>query len=232
MSEPKFTGVWIPASIFQTPTISITAKVVYGVLESLDNEGGCFASNAYLSKHLGLEVRQVQTLLADLETAGLIKRSEDPNGRRIIRTIERVAVTKALADGQVTRSEGCKKVQGGMRKPAQGVCGKLHTYNKEDNKGDKDTVQQQGWIVRLPFGSDAFIASWKSWVTYRKEMKKTLTDSSVTAQCREFALWGEQKSIEAIEQSIKQGWQGLFEPNKKFGTKSSKALTSEDHSAF
>ena len=73
MSEPKFTGVWIPAAIFQTPTISITAKVVYGVLESLDNEGGCFASNAYLSKHLGLEERQVRNLLADLEAAaGLV----------------------------------------------------------------------------------------------------------------------------------------------------------------
>lgn len=231
MSEPKFTGVWIPAAIFQTPSISITAKVVYGVLESLDNEGGCFASNAYLSKHLGLEVRQVQNILADLETAGLITRVEE-TGRRIIRTIERVAVTKALADGQVTRSEGCKKVQGGMQKPAQGVCTKLHTYNKEDNKGDKDTVQGQMWIVRLPFGSEAFIASWKSWVAYRKEMKKKLTDSSVQAQFKEFVLWGEQKSTEAIEQSIKQGWLGLFEPNRKFGAKTSKALTSEDHSAF
>lgn len=231
MSEPKFTGVWIPAAIFQTPSISITAKVVYGVLESLDNEGGCFASNAYLSKHLGLEVRQVQNILADLETAGLITRVEE-TGRRIIRTIERVAVVKALTDGQVTRSGVGKKLQGGMQKPAQGVCTKLHTYNKEDNKGDKDTVQGQMWIVCLPFGSEAFIATWKSWVAYRKEMKKKLTDSSVTAQCREFALWGEQKSIESIEQSIKQGWLGLFEPNRKFGAKTSKALTSEDHSSF
>jgi len=226
VSEPKFTGVWIPAAIFQTPSISITAKVVYGVLESLDNEGGCFASNAYLSKHLGLEVRQVQNLLADLEAAGLITRTED-TGRRIIRTIERVSIVKAL-----TRPEGCKKLQGGMQEVAEGVCKKLRTYNKEDNKGDKDTVQQQGWIVRLPFGSEAFLSAWRSWVAYRKEMKKKLTDSSVTAQCREFALWGEQKSIESIEQSIKQGWQGLFEPNRKFGAKTSKALTSEDHSAF
>lgn len=232
MSEPKFTGVWIPAAIFQTKTISITAKVVYGVLESLDNEGGCFASNAYLSKHLGLEERQVRNLLADLEAAGLITRKEDPNGRRIIRTIERVAVTKALCDGQVTRSEGGNKLPRGRQEIAVGGGKKLPTYNKEDNKEDKDTVQQQMWIVRLPFGSEAFIASWKSWVTYRKEMKKKLTDSSVQAQFKEFALWGEQKSTEAIEQSIKQGWQGLFEPNKKFGTKSSKALTSEDHSAF
>lgn len=231
MSEPKFTGVWIPAAIFQTPSISITAKVVYGVLESLDNEGGCFASNAYLSKHLGLEERQVRNLLADLEAAGLITRTEE-TGRRIIRTIERVAVTKALTDGQVTRSEGGNKLPRGRQEIAVGGGKKLPTYNKEDNKEDKDTVQQQIWIVRLPFGSDAFLKAWRSWVIYRKQLKKSLTDSSVQAQCKEFALWGEQKSIEAIEQSIKQGWQGLFEPNKKFGSKSSKPLTSEDHSSF
>jgi len=224
VSEPKFTGVWIPAAIFQTPSISITAKVVYGVLESLDNDAGCFASNAYLSKHLGLEERQVRNLLANLEAAGLITRNEEA-GRRIIRTIERAAVVKAL-------TKGGNKLPRGRQEIAEGGGKKLPTYNKEDNKGDKDTGKELGWIVCLPFGSEAFIASWKSWVAYRKEMKKKLTDSSVQAQFREFALWGEQKSTEAIEQSIKQGWQGLFEPNKKFGAKASKALTSEDHSAF
>jgi len=224
VSEPKFTGVWIPAAIFQTPSISITAKVVYGVLESLDNDAGCFASNAYLSKHLGLEERQVRNLLADLEAAGLITRNEEA-GRRIIRTIERTAVVNAL-------SGGGNKLPRGRQEIAVGGGKKLPTYNKEDNKEDKDTVQQQIWIVRLPFGSDAFLTAWRSWVVYRKQLKKSLTDSSVQAQCKEFALWGEQKSIAAIEQSIKQGWQGLFEPNKKFGSKSSKPLTSEDHSSF
>jgi len=232
MSEPKFTGVWIPAGVFQTTTISITAKVVYGVVDGLDNDEGCFASNAYLSKHLGLGERQLRNLLKELEDAHLITRVEQ-EGRRIIRTVEKVALQNALSGGQVTRSAGvAKNCLGGRQEIAVGGGKKLPTYNKENNKGDKDTVQQQAWIIRLPFGSEAFLNAWRSWVTYRKEMKKTLTDSSVQAQCREFALWGEQKSIEAIEQSIKQGWQGLFEPNKKFGTKTTKALTSEDHNAF
>jgi hypothetical protein len=232
MSEPKFTGVWIPAGVFQTTSISITAKVVYGVVDGLDNDEGCFASNAYLSKHLGLGERQLRNLLKELEDSRLITRVEQ-EGRRIIRTVEKVALQNALADAQVTRSVGvAKNCLGGRKEIAVGGGKILPTYNKENNKGDKDTVQQQMWLVRLPFGSDAFIASWKSWVQYRKEMKKTLTDSSVQAQFKEFVLWGEQKSTEAIEQSIKQGWQGLFEPNKKFGTKTTKALTSEDHNAF
>jgi hypothetical protein len=121
---------------------------------------------------------------------------------------------------------------GGVKKTARGGCNKLHTYNKEDNKGDKDTVQQQMWIARLPFGSEAFLTAWKSWVVYRKEMKKTLTDSSVQAQCKEFVLWGEAKSIASIEQSIKQGWQGLFEPKQVFGKGNTNVLTARDHEAF
>jgi hypothetical protein len=69
-------------------------------------------------------------------------------------------------------------------------------------------------------------------VVYRKEMKKTLTDSSVQAQCKEFVLWGEAKSISSIEQSIKNGWQGLFEPNKSFGGSNTKPLTARDHESF
>jgi hypothetical protein len=223
MSEPKFTGVWIPAGVFQTQNVSLTAKVVYGVVDALDNDAGCFASNAYLSRHLGLGERQVRNILQELDEANLITRV-DVDGRRVIRTVEKTAIVKALGEA--------KNCLGGRKNIATGGGKKLPTYNKEDNKGDKDTGKELGWIVCLPFGSEAFIASWKSWVAYRKEMKKKLTDSSVQAQFKEFALWGEQKSTEAIEQSIKQGWQGLFEPNKKNGAKASKALTPEDHSAF
>ena len=232
MSEPKFTGVWIPASVFQTPTISLTAKVVYGVVDALDNEEGCFASNAYLSRHLGLSVRQLQTILSELEDAKLILRVAC-EGHRVIRTVEKVALTNALASTQVTRSEGgAENCTGGVKKTARGGCGKPHTYSKEDNKGDKDTVQQQMWIVRLPFGSEAFLKAWKSWVVYRKEMKKTLTDSSVQAQFKEFVVWGEAKSIASIEQSIKQGWQGLFEPKQNFSKGNTNVLTARDHEAF
>ena len=223
MSEPKFTGVWIPAGVFQHLTISITAKVVYGVVEALDNDDGCFASNAYLSRHLGLGERQIRNILQELDEANLITRV-DIDGRRVIRTVEKTAIVKALGEA--------KNCLGGRKNIATGGGNKLPTYNKEDNKGDKDTVQQQIWITRLPFGSEAFLTAWRSWVVYRKQLKKSLTDSSVQAQCKEFVLWGEAKSIASIEQSIKQGWQGLFEPRAGSNKGNTNILTARDHEAF
>jgi hypothetical protein len=238
MSEPKFTGVWIPASVFQTPTISLTAKVVYGVVDALDNEEGCFASNAYLSRHLGLSVRQLQTILSELEDAKLILRVAC-EGHRVIRTVEKVALTNALASTQVTRSEGgAENRTGGVKKTARGGCGKPHTYSKEDNKelintkGQPVDLDSIPWVSALPFSSEAFSKAWQSWIDYRKELKKPLKDATVTAQWKEFVAWGEEKSIASIQQSIKNGWQGLFEPKQNFTKGNTNVLTARDHEAF
>jgi hypothetical protein len=177
-------------------------------------------------------VRQLQTILSELEDARLIRRVAC-EGHRVIRTVEKVALQDALASTQVTRSEGdAENRTGGVKKTAGGGCGKPHTYNKEDNKGDKDTVQEQAWLVRLPFGSEAFINAWKSWVAYRKQLKRKLTDASVQAQFKDFVLWGEAKSIDAIERSIRQGWQGLFEPTGNVAKGNTKPLTAKDHESF
>ena len=236
MSEPKFTGVWIPAGVFQLKTISLTAKVVYGVVEALDGDDGCFASNAYLSRHLGLEERQIRNILGELTDACLIRR-EQVNGRRVIRTVEKIALDKALADSSVTKSEPVKELgeatdcHGGRQKIAVGGGKKLPTYNKEDNKEDKDTKAKVSWTVKLPFESEAFSKAWLSWINYRKEIKKPIKESTINAQWKEFAKWGEQKSIIAIEQSILNGWQGLFEPARTVGG-NTKTLTSKDHDSF
>jgi hypothetical protein len=231
MSEPKFTGVWIPAGVFQTQTISLTSKVVYGVVDALDNEEGCFASNAYLSRHLGLSVRQLQAILSELEEAKLIRRVAC-EGHRVIRTVEKVALQDALASTQVTRSEGdAENRMGGVKKTAGGGCGKPHTYSKDDNKEDRDTKDSAPWSSPLPFESEAFSKAWMSWIDYRKEIKKPIKESTMKAQWKEFQKWGEQKAIIAIEQSITHGWQGIFEPARSVGG-NTKPLTAKDHSDF
>lgn len=219
MSEPKFTGVWIPAQIFQSAELSNTAKLLYGVVAGLDGEEGCYASNAYLQASLRQGERAIQVVLKQLEDAGLIVR-EEINGRRIIRTVEGIALT------------GCKNLREGVKKSAGRGCKIMHPYNKVDNKADKNTGTEAMWIVRLPFGSDAFINAWKGWVAYHKERKKPLKDATVQAQCKQFKEWGEDKSIFAIQQSIMQGWAGIFEPKKNIGVYKAKPLTAEDHNQF
>jgi hypothetical protein len=207
MSNLKFTGVWIPVEVFKSNQVSNTAKMLYGVISGLDGHEGCFASNAYLQGVLGVSERGIQCLISELIDVGLVVRT-DIGGKRILKTVEHIAL------------EGCKK---------------LHPYNIEDNKEDKDTSRSVPekqknipWSEPLPFESEQFSNAWRNWQDYRKELKKPLKPTTVKAQWRQFVLWGEKKSIESIETSIKNGWTGLFEPKNNGG----KLLTSKDHNEF
>lgn len=217
MSQPKFTGVWIPAVVFQSTELSNTAKLLYGVIAGLDGTDGCYASNAYLQASLNQGERAIQVLLKQLEDAGLVVR-EEINGKRIIRTVEGIALM------------GCKKMRGEVNNSAGRGCKKMHPYNKEDNKEYRDTKDNPNWTTGLVFESEEFSKAWLAWINYRKQIKKPLKPATVSAQWEEFKKWGEVKSIISIELSIKNGWTGLFEPARS--VTGNKPLTSKDHESF
>ena len=44
-----------------------------------------------------------------------------------------------------------------------------------------------------------------------EEIRKSLTPSTISAQLKKLAGWGEARAVAAIEFSIEKGWTGLFE---------------------
>lgn len=67
--DRKFQGVWIPADLWLADGLSITEKCLLVEINSLDNdeERGCFASNEYLGKFLGLSAGRVANMISDLK---------------------------------------------------------------------------------------------------------------------------------------------------------------------
>jgi hypothetical protein len=102
MSQPKFTGIWIPSAVFNNNNLTTSAKLLYGVVAGLDGDDGCYASNAYLQRLLGVSERGVQVLLSELDNAGIIQRAE-VDGRRIIRTVESIALGGAENCTHITK---------------------------------------------------------------------------------------------------------------------------------
>jgi hypothetical protein len=68
--------------------------------------------------------------------------------------------------------------------------------------------------IEFPPGlsGDAFKAAWSEWEQHRKEIRKPLTPTSSHKQLTKLAAMGETQAIEAINQSIENGWQGIFPP--------------------
>lgn len=74
--------------------------------------------------------------------------------------------------------------------------------------------------VRVEFPANLqtadFGAAWESYLAYRKSSRlKSLAPASIQAQLRNLSEMGHDEAIEAINQSIANGWQGIFPPKSK-----------------
>ena len=69
--------------------------------------------------------------------------------------------------------------------------------------------------------TEAFVVAWTEYEQYRRERRlSVLKASSVKRQFKEMDQWGEPKAITAIQETIKNGWQGIFEPKQANGSTS------------
>lgn len=85
---------------------------------------------------------------------------------------------------------------------------------EKESKGADAPDVFDGLIEELQ--SDAFKAAWKRYTAYRAERKlQKLKRVSVLAQWEKFAEWGQESAIAAINETIRQGWTGIFEPKAK-----------------
>lgn len=87
---------------------------------------------------------------------------------------------------------------------------------KEGNKEGKGTRNKRvDDALRLPFNSSDFVLFWKNWVQHRKEKRATLTPTAIKEQLAKLAEMGEERAIEALKHSLRNGWTGIFEPKQQ-----------------
>ena len=104
--------------------------------------------------------------------------------------------------------------------------------NAEESSGEKRkpfpterTVERTGKEQAILFPSeldnDQFKSAWSQWIQFRREIKKKLPASTISKQLAKLATFGSAKAIQSIENSISNGWQGLFDPEQRPGKASS-----------
>lgn len=91
-------------------------------------------------------------------------------------------------------------------------------YNKEKRKEEKKREEEKREeknplrvLGELPFASEKFLNAWLEWEQHRKEKRISLTPVSTKKQLKFLGGRSEFEAIGIIEQSIKNGWTGLFE---------------------
>lgn len=215
MSQPKYTGVWMPREVIEDARLTMTCRFIYSVIDGLEGDEGCWASNAYIAQVCGLSSRQVQNILKRLVDFGYVIRAVEPDGKRTLRTVAKAALLAAKG-GEADFVGGVKPTSwGGTKSTSPNSIDKIE-------KKDKPTLT-------LPFDSEAFKEAWGKWVAYRKERGSPLKPTTIAAQFKAMGGVAEGVAIAAIEKSIFNGWQGLFLDQQQKGI-APKRLTSQDYS--
>lgn len=232
-----FSGVWIPREVILDKSLTPLSKLLFSVIQSLDGGDGCSASNAYLSEITDSDERHLRKLISELEDRGLIQRTEAADGSRRIKS----AVTLALENAKpADRGVGEKDRGGWVKMPSP----TSYKDSKEDNNNPptpleggevKPKKSKEVYVVdeaSLPFQSERFKTAWADWVRFRAETKKKMTPMTASRQLAILKAFGEENSIASIEQSIRNGWQGLFEVQVR-GVRhtppTKRLLTDDDH---
>ena len=68
--------------------------------------------------------------------------------------------------------------------------------------------------------TNRFRSAWVSWLEYRKEIRKPMRERTQQMQLKKLCAMGHDGAIASIEQSIANGWVGLFEPKQENITQS------------
>lgn len=178
---------------------------------SIANEANNYyarASNSYYSKAIGVSVRTVQTYTSLMSDAGWLDVKD--NGHRKTtqkfnqlylkcREGEKIAPMQKLHEGGAEIAHlGVKKLHGRGEK----IAPNNNSIITEDNNNDK----------QLPFFSAKFKTAWQEWVQHRKEKRKAITPTAQKKQLAYLETLGEDRAIVALNYSIQQGWEGIYEP--------------------
>lgn len=206
-SHSHFPGVFVPREVLLNERLTSTEKMLFGIIQSLDNERGCYASNGYLGKMLGVGQETIRQGIQNLEEQGLVSRISSESGRTV-RTVSTLSFTQPP-------KKICTAPQENLHPPTEKS---VHIVIDNSNR-DKER--------ELPYGS-MFATAWNNWVEYRRQRKKPLTKMTIDKQVQSLATIGETRAIAVINMSIERGWLGLF-PD---AVKNTNGLSAHDHNAF
>jgi hypothetical protein len=70
-------------------------------------------------------------------------------------------------------------------------------------------VRKRETVVDAPPPSNLNVEAWHRWEQYRREIRKPIKPASLAAAQRQLAGFGSDQGA-VVEQSIANGWQGLF----------------------
>ena len=217
---------------------------------------------ANLAVIVGVSVEVVESLLDELEEAGVFSRDDDGCifSRRMIRDENirqkraeggKLGGNPALKDNQKVNLKDNQKVEKEVKqKPTPsssssssssvvnippnplegGTAGdeKTESFQLDADQTPQTASQQKAKRERKPaqempsipeaLNTPAFLSAWDDFTAHRKSIRKPLSPKAAELNLKKCLELGPDTACNAIEQSIANGWTGIFEPKASTST--------------
>jgi len=181
--------ITVSIEIMHDTNLNQSQKFMLAEIEQLCSlEHGCFASNQHFAELIGITKENVSRNLNDLKDMGYINikiENGSRNHTRIVSLTNLVIPPYQNSNTPLLKQQETKE-------------------NIQTNKTNNKTVTE------IPPCINPTV--WDEWVQHRKELKKSLTTTTIKKQLAQLEKWDklDMDTSEIIHASITNGWIGLF----------------------
>lgn len=147
--QPQNTGSYyltIPGPVFDDSRLSLNAKCLYGLIQSLSNKRGyCWATNQHFAERFGADQRSIQRWLTELKDCLLIEIETSETGVREIYSNESQFLRQRteMSNGVTDLSGGVTSVSGGGDKFVRGGTTSVSPLSDKKQRFNGSTEPQK-----------------------------------------------------------------------------------------
>lgn len=197
------------------------AEVFYRRLMSIADDYGRFSASPavlraamYPLKLEQMREANVSRCLVSCEKAGLV-RLYRVGAKQYIQILDFGQKIRTRSKWpEPPEEEACQQSASNCQQPADPVVVGGGVECEVGGGGERKARAPAAPLVSIPSNLDTpeFKAAWSGWIADRRERRKPMTDRAAELALRRLAEWGPERAVAAIEHSIANGWQGIFEP--------------------
>ena len=162
--------------------------------------GQLWTSIGNLAKDVGISEKQIRNCLKKLESTSEIVTQGASNGTMI---------TVCKYDSYQAKEETEGEQMGEQRANDGQTMGKQGATNKNDNNTNNEKE------IKKYFEDEKLNSLFEDFIEHRKQMKKPMTDRSITMHVNKLNNESVPNAIKMIERSIEHGWSSVYDLKEK-----------------
>ena len=213
--QRAFKGVWIPAEIWLNEDLSLQEKALLADIDSFCScYESCYASNEHFAKFIGVSTRRIKDIIKGLEDKKLIER--EIVYKQGTKEIQKRLLRLPYPSGRNLHGGGAEKFPTPREEkfptPGEENCPESNTCISNTNKSNTTEYKIKRARTREADCSPELAETLKAFEEHRKKLKKPMTDYAKKLLLGKLSKLAktEQEQIAILNQSIENGWQGVF----------------------